>query len=278
MQVEVYADVVKITKSSLGSDRKICVQLQSKTRGVIKHFSRKSRKRLIEQLAQLRNPHNGFFFTMTYPDDVPHTQDKAKRDLATLRKRMLRRFPSAGGIWRLEINPRLSGVRTGELAPHFHVLAFGLPYREPLMRRWLQLAWSRIVYETSNPPRLVRTHCAVIHNRKHASRYAAKYAAKEELPGDQEKFTNFTFGRRWGHFGALDFALAISLVLPAADVVELRRMAARWLHGRGSRFEARLARGSPHNGFAVLGLGDLSTSSSSSSISTIARMLHVLTP
>lgn len=278
MTVEVYADVVKIKKTPLGNTRKIGVpNRKTSTRGHVKNFSRKSRKRMIEQLAKLRNPNNGFFFTMTYPDDVPHTPEKAKRDLAALRKRLLRRFPAAGGLWRIEIKPRLSGDHVGQLAPHFHVLVFGMPYRQNLMRLWLQAAWSRIVYETSAPPRSVRTRADVIHSRKHAARYAAKYAAKEEPLENCNNGEDFvTWGRRWGYFGALDFAVAVTVTRSASQIIELRRMVARWMRSRGSDYAQRVARANPHFGFSALGLGDLSAGHSNISASTIVRMLDAI--
>lgn len=274
LTVEIYADVVKVIKRPAARSSQQPPR-SSHQRGKISGFSRKSRKRMIEQLAKLRSVNNGFFVTLTYPDDVPHSAAKAKRDFAALRKRLARRFPSVGGIWRLELKPRLSGEFVGQLAPHFHILLFGWAQRETLVRMWIALAWSRIVYETDNPPRKVRTQANAISSRKHAARYCSKYAAKEE-PLENcnvgEDFVTSFYGRRWASFGALDCAAAVTITISAEQAVKLRRLAVRWLHGRGSRFERRLARGDPHNGFSILGLGDLSTSAQLFD-STIMRML-----
>lgn len=276
MEVEIYADLIKVRRQAAPPGQERIAKPLSK-RGVISSFSRKSRKRMIEQLAMLRRVENGFFVTPTYPDDVQHTGDKAKRDLDALTKRLQRRFPSCGGIWRIEIKPRQSGAFIGQLAPHFHIMLFGVPMHEVLFRRWFQRAWSQIVYETDAPPRLVRTRADAIKSRKHAARYCSKYAAKaEEIPDDEKIYEIHNWGRRWGVFGALDFACQMQLTISGAQLVKLRRQAARWLHGRGSRFEARLARGSPYNGFAVLGLGDLSMSKSGLFDSTIMRMIFAL--
>ena len=274
MVVEVFADVVKVRRQPFRRRRETS-ESHTTPRGKISGFSRKSRKRMIEQLAKLRDVRGGFFLTLTYPDDVPHTAEKAKRDLAALRKRLARRFPTVGGIWRLELKPRLSGEHIGQLAPHFHLLVFGWVQREILVRMWLQLAWSRIVYETEAPPRKVRTQASSIRNRKHAARYASKYAAKEEQLEncDIGLKTVTLWGRRWSSFGTLDGASSVCVTISAAQVVKLRRQAVRWLHARGSRFENRLARGSPHFGFSVLGLGDSSQETAQMFESTILRML-----
>lgn len=257
--LEVYADMLRVRRKPPVRHTTSRPMRSAAKRGAITGFSRKSRKRMIERLAMLRSVSDGYFLTLTYPDDVPHTPAKAKRDLIALRKRILRRFPHAGGVWRLELKPRLSGELKGELAPHYHILLFGVPARQQLFRRWLQLVWSRIVYETNDPPRKVRTQADVIHNRRHAARYASKYAAKEEPPDEPgEGLKTVTWGRRWGTFGATDFAPVVTITTSAANVVKLRRLIRRWLKARHSKFERRLRRMSPHDGFTILGLGDMS--------------------
>lgn len=270
-EVQIFADVVTVKRQ-----RRIKRQQSpyAAKRSGISSFSRKSRKRMITRLAMLRDVSGGFFITLTYPDDVPHSGAKAKRDLAALRKRLARRFPSVGGLWRIEMKPRQSGQYIGQLAPHFHILMFGWQQRQQLVRLWVQVAWSRIVYESDSPPRRVRTRADVIHNRKHAARYASKYAAKEEeIEEEGENLRNSqTWGRRWGSFGAVDFAPAITVGMTESEVINLRRVAARWLKARGSRYARRLARGSPDVGFSVFGLGDLSQRLTSGD-PTICRIL-----
>jgi len=176
----------------------------------------------------------------------------------------------------MEIKPRLSGELVGQLAPHFHVLLFGAPMHEVIFRRWLQRAWSEIVYETDRPPRRVRTQSDKIENRKHAARYASKYAAKEETAEEEriyEIHKSETWGRRWGSFGALDLSCQLVVTLTGDRVVELRRMVARWMNARGSHYAKRLARGSPNAGFSALGLGDQSCSALELFDSTIVRMI-----
>jgi len=274
-EVEVYADLVKIKRSS-AKIKPQRVLSHTPTRGVVTRFSRKSRKRMIEQLAKLRSVNNAHFITLTYPDDVAHSTDKAKRDLKAMQLRIMRRFPNAGGIWRMEIKPRLSGELVGQRAPHFHVLLFGAPMHEVIFRRWLQLAWSEIVYETDRPPRRVRTSSDKIENRKHAARYASKYAAKEEnaeFDNCNNGLNSVTWGRRWGSFGKLDTSCQLVVTLTGDRVVELRRMVARWMKARGSHYAKRLARGSPNVGFSALGLGDQSCSALELFDSTIVRMI-----
>ena len=275
MEVAIYADVVKVRRqpSALAGSAQ-AVLSHNRTRGTVKRFSRKSRKRMIERCAMLRSVDQGFFCTPTYPDDVEHSGVKAKRDLKALQQRITRRFPSAGGIWRIEIKPRLSGSRVGEFAPHFHILLFGVPMHEVLFRRWFQRAWSQIVYETDSPPIRVRTQVERINGRRHAAAYASKYAAKEDKLENCDVGEDFvTWGRRWGVFGALSFDCQMIMTLTADRVVELRRMVARWMKARGSRYAKRLARGSPYVGFTALGLGDLSLPESGLFSATIMRIL-----
>lgn len=275
MQVEVFADLVKVKRSAQQPAPPSSHNSHRVERGHIKNFSRRSRKRMIEQLAKLRDVSNGHFVTLTYPDDVVHSPDKAKRDLAALQKRLLRRWPTAGGIWRMELQPRKSGALLGELAPHFHILLFHVAARPALLRAWMQLVWSRIVYETDNPPRRVRTRVDAISSRKHAARYASKYAAKEEtLQSSNLSLNVVTWGRRWAAFGDLDSSAAVVITITAEQAVELRRLGVRWLRARGvKRFEKVLARGSPHVGFSILGLGDKSQQTDQLFETTIMRML-----
>jgi len=75
-----------------------------------------------------------YFVTATLPDDVfdddaARFAMTAKRLMAAFLKRVNRVAPDACGFWRIEWQARKSGDYKGKLAPHFHLLVWGLPER-----------------------------------------------------------------------------------------------------------------------------------------------------
>jgi len=42
---------------------------------------------------------------------------------------MQRRWPGAAIIWKLEFKERQSGKNKGKIAPHYHLLVLGVPWR-----------------------------------------------------------------------------------------------------------------------------------------------------
>jgi hypothetical protein len=75
------------------------------------------------------------FVTLTFPDNcfedsVTAFGKTAKLHLDVLLKRLHRVCPSACGFWRMEWKARKSGVHEGKLFPHFHLLVWGLPFRD----------------------------------------------------------------------------------------------------------------------------------------------------
>lgn len=95
-------------------------------RGKIKAFSRGSRTRLLKTGGRLQKGKLPVFTTLTYPDDFPVTPERWRRDLAALRRRIIRQWPEAGAIWKKEFKRRKSGVNARKVAPHYHQL-FWLP-------------------------------------------------------------------------------------------------------------------------------------------------------
>jgi hypothetical protein len=77
---------------------------------------------------------------LTYPDGFPGDPRRWKADLKAWFKRLHRRFPDAAGFWKLELEPRKRGIHAGEIAPHFHLLLWGLPdaWHDP---QGLRLHW-----------------------------------------------------------------------------------------------------------------------------------------
>ena len=96
-------------------------------RGKISGFSPASRRRLLRKLAKTRCDCLPHFVTLTYPDRFPRDAQRWKRDLDALLKRLRRLFPASAGVWKLEVKERQSGDSAGAIAPHFHVLLWGVP-------------------------------------------------------------------------------------------------------------------------------------------------------
>jgi hypothetical protein len=188
------------------------------SRGVITNFSKQSRRRILRLVASLKRAMKPLFGTLTYPDIFSPDPKIWKRDLATLWKRLLRQYPKAIVIWRLERKDRKTGENKGAIAPHFHLLIYNVPYL--VMLAWLPLAWYEIV--GSHDPR----HLAVlrgkagngnkpcveeVHSVRGVLHYTAKYICKAEnldLDG---------IGRMWGIVGRAE----LPGIQGAFEVVEI---------------------------------------------------------
>lgn len=97
----------------------------------------------MQRLAMTRTEQLPLFCTFTYPDRYPNQPEVWKRDLKVMCQRMAREFPGFSGFWRLELKERQSGENVGQIAPHFHLLAWGVPWAwKSKRKRNAQLQWS----------------------------------------------------------------------------------------------------------------------------------------
>lgn len=255
-EIAVFADLVKIRAIPTPSKDKR--PQAGSGRKSITHFTRKSRKNMLERLAMTRNVNNAYFVTLTYPGRFIRTPKIVKRDLAVLRKAMTRRWPTHGAIWRLELKTRKSGESAGQLVPHFHILIFNVEARSvPLLRQWIRHTWTRIVIE-SDEGKLLRTQAEIVKSRRHAASYVSKYAAKDEDDLIDTTSQLELWGRRWGTWGNLDMSPSIVVQVPVNQLVEVKRLLRAWLKSRGSNYHYRLRRGSKYHGCSCFGLGDIS--------------------
>lgn len=196
-------------------------------RGVVSNFSRASRKGLLQKMARSRGMDSGYFGTFTYPGEFRYTWQECKNHLFIFRKRILRRFPQARIIWRMEVKPRLSGESIGLPVPHYHFLIFGLPYGwEERLETWFGDNWNIIAnYQNEDVPYL-RSEVKQIRSRSQAVYYASKYQAKIDDGLDEG------FGRHWGFFGEWDETMSGALILTGAETCQLKRLALRWMKGK----------------------------------------------
>jgi len=135
-------------------------------RGRVVGFSAASRKRLLEKLAALLHDALPLFLTFTYPAVYPGCSG-ARRDFRAWCKRLLRVYPEAALVWRLDLQ------RRG--APHFHVLLWGVPY---LPAEELRAMWAGAI-GYSGPQRL-QVDVQRVKTWRGVMSYAAKYIGRRD--------------------------------------------------------------------------------------------------
>ena len=111
-------------------------------RGEVSEFSDSSRRRMLELLSKLLRDRLPLFVSLTYPDSFPSYRETFKRDLEVFCQRLLRKWPLASVLWKLEFKERLSGENKGKVAPHYHLFVYGVPALfpfQPERRAWYRL-------------------------------------------------------------------------------------------------------------------------------------------
>lgn len=186
-------------------------------RGIIRGFSAASRGRLLRALAKLRRGTMPVFVTLTYPREWPFAPRTWRAHHDAFRKRLLRRWPGAAYVWRLEFQKRG--------APHWHMLVYGVPYAELLA--WISQAWYEVV--ASGDPRHLAagTRVEEIRSWRGVMSYAAKYMGKSDTESRP-------VGRLWGIIGRerLPWAALLQVELYGADHWTLRRYMSRYSRRR----------------------------------------------
>jgi len=204
-------------------------------RGAVWGFSRESRKRLLDLLNMIRCEalSSGLFMTLTYPDEFPTDAERWKRDLDVFLKRLKRAHPDSVVVWRLEWKERLSGQNAGQVAPHFHLIALGIPW---LDLRWLARSWYETVGSGDERHLGAGTQAQRIRNRRGILYYAAKYVGKvAESP-------QFWTGRVWGVVGReLLPVMLVTFTLSWSQFYRVRRVLRSWLERKtGHKARAKL--------------------------------------
>lgn len=155
------------------------------TRGEIVAFSRAARKRLLTFFNQLdlnKVDVKPLFITLTYPCVYPKDGATHKAHLHAFIKRLLRRYPSAAIIWKLEYQ------RRG--APHYHLLCFNIPF---IPFAFVADSWYACVASGLEEHRRAGTQVQRIRSWNGVLAYAAKYLAKVGEPNGAA-----SPGRFWG--------------------------------------------------------------------------------
>lgn len=160
-------------------------------------MSKQSRLRLLKEIAGIDWTvfRKYLFVTLTYPDS--HFERSVQRQ--TIDRSMFLRHVEdyvqcpVGVLWRKEWKQRRSGKRKGQVAPHWHLLLFGVTFiDQQLVRRW----W-RDVLHVEGP---LATDVRAIDDGQAAARYTAKYVAKPQdvFTLDNAPYLSRMYGRPWG--------------------------------------------------------------------------------
>jgi hypothetical protein len=160
-------------------------------RGKVKGFSFASRRRLMQIIARIRlDAPLPMFVTLTYPNEFPSPMD-SKKHLDIFTKRLLRRFPEIGLIWKLE--PQQRG------APHYHILTWGVSEHDLFLftiASWYEIAGNgdknHLAFHMGG---LGNKPCVQeVYSREGVMKYASKYLGKTfEVAGWDEIYP----GRFW---------------------------------------------------------------------------------
>lgn len=201
-------------------------------RGPVVGLSRASRRRMMYMLCQTKKLEKPLMVTLTYPDKFNQNPRIWKRDLKVFLQRLGREYPKAGAIWREELKVRKSGESVGQVAPHFHLLVWGVEYVE--MWRFVALAWWGAVGSANDNHLKAGTRVEVIRSADGVKRYAAKYASKSE--GDEDLYLEAckrgAVGRVWGIFNSEKIPWSTCDELETSDqaTFNLIRLMRRYAH------------------------------------------------
>lgn len=214
-------------------------------RSEITTFSPKSRKRILQfinTIAWGKIP-TSLFLTLTYPDQVDWTTSDERNKHRYLFMRYMENYlgRTVPGIWRVEWLPRQSGDCEGMIAPHFHLLLFGVSYIHYMtVRHW----WKKAIGWDKTVSTVVKK-CGTA---KKAGIYISKYIGKRPKNPylDIGPYLN-TGGRHWGFLRKDEVPLSVSQVIEEVTPDELE-----WLLARANVI-LKWRNWDDDNGFAIMG-------------------------
>jgi hypothetical protein len=159
-------------------------------RGKITAFSARSRQRLRCKMASVCRKELPYFLTLTYPAEWTWDAELWKRHLKVFSQRFIRRFPTAGFIWKLEFQQRG--------APHFHPFVWGIPESEGprAIIDFISEAWFEVVGSGDEKHFIAGTRVEKMRSVTAAIRYISGYASKTD-----QTLVGKKVGRYWGVVG-----------------------------------------------------------------------------
>lgn len=199
-------------------------------RGDVLGYSSDSRRRLMRLIASTEKQQKPLFVTMTYPDEFDEAIETWKRDIKVFGQRFLRAFPDASYIWRIEFKERQSGVSEGKIAPHFHLLVWGVTMQN--MKRFITEAWFGVVNSGNEDHYRAGTRCEYVREWRGTMRYTSKYITKTDTfpPGWQ--------GRVWGVVGRdkLPLAPLVTIMVSTDIAIKVVRLGRKFIGAKGRSF------------------------------------------
>lgn len=200
-------------------------------RGKITDFSDNSRRNLMNKLAEIDARIEPLFTTLTLPDEFyPDRKNSKKLQYFKnkFEKKLNRKYPEIGAIWKKEFMPRKSGLYKGVIFPHYHLLMYGAELDE--LRCWIAINWWEACGKLSADHLAAGTRTEKLRNSKQGAMYITKYMSKEAKQED------FEIGRVWGVFHPenIPFVKAILCQLTEEEAVTLIRYMRRFakMHSR----------------------------------------------
>lgn len=209
---------------SIGHKKPSCsTGVASSGRGEVTGFSKRSRSNLMRELSRLAAPPS-HFLTLNFPPGAPRDPQAVKAAIDKLGKRMVRAFPSAYAIWRVEFG--------GHDRPHIHIAGDFGGMLDDELTAWVFKAWREILgFADPNPRHIVEARFVLDSRREFAARYLCK-------PEDARKAWRYArkrgeMGRRWGIINrkAANFAPPESFAATETQVQRIKALLTNYLLG-----------------------------------------------
>lgn len=187
-RIEVYSNCVCYYPSP---QKKGSFHRGSRPRGKISDFSKRSRFRLFQKMAQIKKNlvNKPFFLTLTYHYGYKKLNHSTKSNLNTFLVELRDYDPDVQFIWRIEYQKRG--------APHYHLMVFPSINKIIANRKkyfyHVNIIWHRIADPNSNAHESFGCKSVEIDSYRKACSYVSKYLAK--LPG---KYLDIVEGKHWG--------------------------------------------------------------------------------
>ncbi len=180
-------------------------------RGPCEYMSSRSRRRIMNFIATLVRTIIPFFVTLTYPENFP-TPRESKKHLDNFIKRLKRRYPELGYIWKIELQKRG--------APHYHIFIWGVP-REGvylfMLEAWYEIVGSRDPWHAINGVKV-----ETIRSYKGVKSYVSKYIAKKD-----ETIVPEGLGRTWGYGGKIPISEKDEYIITPLQAAKVLRFLLR---------------------------------------------------
>ncbi len=192
-------------------------------RGKTMNMSPRSRRGIMNLVSTLIRSIIPLFVTLTYPINFPSPRD-SKRHLDNFIKRLKRKYPDMGYLWKLEM--QLRG------APHYHLFLWGVDEEGAYI--FMLKAWFEVV-KSGDPWHLVNGLKAErIRSYNGVRSYVSKYIAKKD-----ETIVPEGMGRTWGYGGKIPISDKEEYAItPQQAAIVLRYLSRRIGHKKNKGIRA----------------------------------------